>query len=389
MPRLRSGFKKNKIKGQPLSFQTVHGKLTIRRDMDYCWHCGKMFADMDAGLGVGGAGHHMTNGFKEIVTFTGQASASFEDARMILKKLGGIEICATQIQNVTEEVGADVFATETKESEAIFRAPEEYAPYVMDKDKEDDILYILFDGSAVNTRIQDENGSTWKEMKLGMVFRSNDVIWRKTKTESCIITKKEYVAYFGGVGKFKELLFAAALRAGYGAVKKVVVIGDGAHWIWNLCDECFPDATRILDFYHMAENVHEYAGALYPSDDKKKAMWASGVIRDIKKGQFKKAISKVNNCPLNEVAAKRVVNLSGYLENNKDRVKYDQFSKEGYYIGSGMIEGGNKVVIQKRMKQCGMRWGINGGQFIAALRAKSQSNRWDLVVSHIFNKEAS
>jgi len=50
-----------------------------------------------------------------------------------------------------------------------------------------------------------------------------------------------------------------------------------------------------------------------------------------------------------------------------------------------MIEGGNKVVIQKRMKQCGMRWSVQGGQFVAALRAKNQSQKWDVVEDQCYH----
>lgn len=38
------------------------------------------------------------------------------------------------------------------------------------------------------------------------------------------------------------------------------------------------------------------------------------------------------------------------------------------------------MIIGQRMKQAGMRWSINGGQYIAALRAKYESYKWDDVV---------
>ena len=338
-----------------------------------------MFSRLDLVLGLNGMLHFMTNGFIEMTTFLGQAAASFQDAQEIFRRLKGIEIASSQIQIVTEETGANVFAADMKKSADIFSAPEKHISCSLEKDMADDILYILMDGSAVNTRIQDENGGTWKEMKLGMVFRSKDIIKRGTKLESCTITKKEYVTYFGEVGKFKELLLAAAINAGYGTVKNVVVIGDGAHWIWNLCDECFPGATQILDYFHMVENVYGYANALYANDEKKRTKWAKSVIWYIETDQYKKAIDKVVKSPLATTQAEKIANLPGYLENNKDRVQYLLYKNNEYYIGSGMIEGGNKVVIQKRMKQCGMRWSINGGQYVAALRAKYLSNRWDTV----------
>ena len=78
-----------------------------------------------------------------------------------------------------------------------------------------------------------------------------------------------------------------------------------------------------------------------------------------------------------------VVNLYKYMTNNKERINYNSFEEKGYYIGSGAIESGNKTVIQQRMKQSGMRWGVAGGQYIAALRAKYESNMWDNNVQEV------
>jgi len=52
---------------------------------------------------------------------------------------------------------------------------------------------------------------------------------------------------------------------------------------------------------------------------------------------------------------------------------YLEYKKQGYYVGSGMIESGNKVVVQKRLKQAGMRWSRTGAQNIVSLRAKYES----------------
>ncbi len=69
-------------------------------------------------------------------------------------------------------------------------------------------------------------------------------------------------------------------------------------------------------------------------------------------------------------------NLHTYLSNNRIRMNYKELKKQGFNIGIGAIESGNKKVIQQRMKQAGMRWGIKIGQTIASLKAKNASVRW-------------
>ena len=73
----------------------------------------------------------------------------------------------------------------------------------------------------------------------------------------------------GSVAEIKKVLFSSAARAGYGRVKKVVILGDGAHWIWSMCKELFSDAEYILDFYLIPENVYSYAKELFSGNEKK------------------------------------------------------------------------------------------------------------------------
>lgn len=231
-------------------------------------------------------------------------------------KLRNVEVSGTQVQIISEEVGKEVFEQQKEAAEEAYAKPEVAAPAVLEKDKRDAVLYIMADGSAVNTRIQDKDGSSWREVKLGLTFLGKDIIHRKNGKG--IITQKEYVAYLGSVEEFKKFLFDSAARTGYGKVKKVVFIGDGAAWVWNMSKELFPDAECILDYYHLKENVYNYAKALHPADEQKSHAWAETV-----------------------------------------------------------------------MKQAGMRWGSAGAQYMAALRAKFESKRWNEVTDVIFGKIAS
>ena len=350
--------------------------------MDYCSHCGKLYGQNDERFGINEE-HRITKDFLELVTYTAQMIPGFKNAQEVLLKMKGVEISAAQIKILSEEVGKELFEIQMEKADFSYSHPEIAAPAALEKDKGNTTLYISMDGSAVNTRIEDEDGSTWREMKLGLTFLDKDII--KRRNDSAIITKKEYVTYMGSVTEFKKVLFDSAARAGYGRVKKVVVIGDGAHWIWNMCKELFPDAECIVDFYHMTENVYSYAKELFPGDEKKYGKWADTVIYYIKSKQFQKALKKVADSPLNSGEAKPM-NLEGYIKNNIDRMRYLKYKNKGYYIGSGMIESGNKIVVQKRMRQAGMRWGIDGAQYMAVLRAKHESNRWNEVGKFIYGK---
>ena len=317
----------------------------------------------------------------ETITYMAQLVPSFERAAEAIKKLLKIEVSAKQIQIVSEEVGREVFEKDKTQSNEAYQKPEVAAPQELPKDRKAGKLYILTDGLQVNTRVEVENGSTWKEMKLGLIFSDKDVINRSN--DSHIITKKEYVSYFGSINEFKKFVFAAAARAGYGKIKEVVVVGDGAQWIWNMCDELFPDAVRILDYFHMSENTYQYSKFLFPDDEVSRKIWANKVLDALKDGKVNDAIKLVEEKKV-EKAPVGVTNLYTYITNNKERIDYKYYKDNGYFIGSGAIESANKMVIQQRMKQSGMRWSVSGGQYIASLRTKHESGRWEEVVETIY-----
>lgn len=357
----------------------MFGHIPITRDELFCRRCHKGYGVIDKIIGIYGK-HRITHGMTEMITYMAQLVPSFKRASKAIKKLLKIDVSAKQVQIISEEVGHKVFEKDKEIAQKAYENPEKAAPQEVEKHQKEGRLYIMTDGLQVNTRVEDYNGSTWKEMKVGMVFRDKDII--KRSDESHIITQKEYVSYFGSVNEFKKFLFAAAARGGYGTIKEVVVIGDGAQWIWNMCEELFPDAVQILDFYHFSENTYEYAKFIYPEDEVKRKAWVKGILSAVESGRVDEAIRLVEEKKV-EKLPDTVVNLQTYINNNKERINYKELKQKGYYIGSGAIESANKMVIQQRMKQSGMRWGMVGGQDIATLRTKHESDRWEEVIDVI------
>jgi hypothetical protein len=52
-------------------------------------------------------------------------------------------------------------------------------------------------------------------------------------------------------------------------------------------------------------------------------------------------------------------------------------------IGSGAIESAHRTIIQKRLKQSGQRWGLNGAQNVLNLRVTKGSGQWNKVIRNI------
>jgi hypothetical protein len=216
---------------------------------------------------------------------------------------------------------------------------------------------------------------------LGVVFSSDNIRYWTDKhgEKQHRIQKREYISYLGPCNEFKKHLLSCALKNGYGSYKKTVIIADGATWIRNIREEIFPDALQILDFYHLCENVHTFAKHLHNMDESKYRPWADDICKSLKKSQSQKVLKellpwkekKPGNCK---------VNLYGYLENNLDSIDYAKYIKMGYFIGSGAVESGNKIILQRRLKQAGMRWNKESAQSLLTLITKQESGLWGLEV---------
>jgi hypothetical protein len=88
--------------------------------------------------------------------------------------------------------------------------------------------------------------------------------------------------------------------------------------------------------------------------------------------------------PGEEKLPANIVNLRTYINNNIDKVDYPKYKEKGYFVGSGAIESANKVILQRRLKQAGMRWSVPGAQSVLSLRAKVESGRWESDVESAF-----
>jgi hypothetical protein len=311
------------------------------------------------------------------VAFWGQNQSSFKSASSIIKKVYGVNISSETVRAITDYVGKIVFEEDSEEAGRIYEGASKIAN---DKSKAG-VLYIQADGAALNTRTKNAEGSTWRENKLGMVFSSDNIRTKINKKGELVgtILKKEYTSYVGSVQKFKKYLFACAIRNGYGVYKETVILSDGAAWIRNMGKEQFPDAIQILDLFHLCENTYTYAKAIFKNDETKYKPWAEDIIEKLKNGE-KQEVIKILKSLKNRKIPKGTVNLCAYLENNIDRIDYKLYKDKGYYVGSGAIESGNKVVLQKRLKLAGMRWDALSAQYLLSLRAKYESNLWRISV---------
>lgn len=311
-----------------------------------------------------------------------QDQISFQRAEDKIVRSLGIFVNDDTIRAAAGFIGKAVFEEDCKKSEMVWK---QFCtePLAVQKPRKG-ILYIETDGAALNTRIQDENGSTWRENKLAIFFSTDNVHeWKNKKGETCRqILKREYVSYIGSVGEFKKQVLAGAIRNGFGAYEQTVILSDGAGWIANMKEELFGnDAIQILDFFHLSENVYDYGKAKFKQNESKYVPWAEEICEKLKNGKWQEVLQKIDQ---NETY-QNTVNLYHYIYENREHINYPEYISKGYFIGSGAIESSNKIIVQRRFKQAGMRWNPTTAQYIISLVAKQESGLWESDVVSLTN----
>ena len=294
---------------------------------------------------------------------------SFAKAGENLAELAGFRVEPRRIQRLVQAVGPVL-------NEELYRPREAESPSVPR-------LYISADGTGIPLRKAELKGRKGKqpdgsakthEVKTGCIFtqhpsENDDKPWRDLDSTTYVATT-ERVDAFGAI-----LLVEARLR-NLGGAKEAVFISDGAAWLRRIAKENFPAATRILDFYHASEHLHDLAKLLWPAAEVplRFARWK----KQMHEGKIKHIIAQAQELATKEDREETERQLN-YFRNNLDAMRYKVFRSKGMFIGSGVIEAGCKSVVGERCKQSGMFWSESGAENILTLRIARQNGRYDSI----------
>ena len=152
-----------------------------------------------------------------------------------------------------------------------------------------------------------------------------------------------------------------------------MVLGDGAKWIWNLTEELFPEAIQIVDRYHALERLHQVSKHLSLGEDVRQA-WVQQRRQELEAGQIEAILTSLSSpteCP------DEVRQTCGYFRDNRHRMNYAQFRRQGLCTSSGVLEAGCKNVLGARLKRSGMHWTVPGANATTALRCTRLSGRFE------------
>ena len=103
-----------------------------------------------------------------------------------------------------------------------------------------------------------------------------------------------YLASFAPAAEFATLVHAEARRRGADHIRQLVVLGDGAPWIWNLATAILPEATPIVDLYHAREHLHDLAAQLAGVLGDAHPDWLAARLADLDAGDIETLVAETD-----------------------------------------------------------------------------------------------
>lgn len=239
-------------------------------------------------------------------------------------------------------------------------------------------------GQSRQQRAKGIEPERWHWVYGGTCFRLDQR--RQTDTGRAIILSRGTVMTRGGVEALRQQLYAECLRHGLGSATDVLVVADGAMWIWNLVTDRFSTATQQLDFYHASQHLWAVAHALHPQDARAAHQWIEPLLKKLKAGRCLKVIAELKAVAQRLRAQRRATAQSQleYFQNHRDRLAYHVARKRGQPLGSGAIESTCRQ-YQCRFKGPGQFWTRSGDEALICLETFWRNQRWHLLFPHSSN----
>jgi len=362
---------------RPRALQGLVGDFRVRRAYWACDRCGHGVAPLDERLGLGPGA--LSPGLARVACRVG-IEDGFGTAADLLRETLRVEVATEAVRRVTEGIGA---VAEAEQQALIARAQVGQPPPADADATPPTALVVEVDGVHVHA------GGDWHEMKVGLVAPLGPATRAVKETGRVALTlgRQRACAGFETAALFWYRVYVAACQAGLGVpgLTRVVVLGDGADWIWRYAWQFLGrrgvEVVEIVDVFHAWGHLWTVANAVFGAGTAQAAAWAEPLKRqllDCGPSPVLAALAALAPTATSDPAADEVRKARGYFTDHAARMDYPRFVARQLPIGSGAIESTCKTLIQAREKQAGMRWGRAGAQTVASLRALHRSGRWDL-----------
>jgi len=237
---------------------------------------------------------------------------------------------------------------------------------------------LHIDAGKVNTQ------AGWRDVKVAVFARRRRGVpveaaaWDRRDLPAPSV--RSVIAAIEEASSFGERCATEARRLGLTDAAALSVLGDGAEWIWKLSGRHFPGASENLDIYHGVEHVAEAArrvlGEGMPAARAAAERGRQGLLADGYLGVVEWVGTMAACVPAGGDGTALGETLN-YFAAHSGRLHYALRLRRGQSIGSGLVEGSIKQLVNRRLKQTGARWKVKHVGPLVELCALANSPEWD------------
>jgi hypothetical protein len=369
------------VSERPKELMTLVDPVSFVRAYYHCLHGGEAEAEHDGTHGEAPADalwgvdkQRTTPGVQQHISYL-SARLTFEEAAETMCRTVPIGMSGRQALTLMRPVGEALAASEDQQVLAVAAQARQARSLPSERQQRAVIerLYIELDGVLArmrrgSVRMEQEErqrpGDVYREIKAGAVFRvergsKRSEVAPGVSVDTPAEDSLRYVARRTAKGGFDWLLYQLAVDGGLEQAKQVVVLGDGAPWIWNVAAEHFPGAVQILDLYHAKEHVWGVAHAVFGRGTAGGRAWATHTCSLLEEGQNEALVSALPalpSMPPEPGQARSIPERAvDSFTTTAPRMRYPLFRAQGMHIGSGIAEAACKTIVSTRAKRSGMR----------------------------------
>lgn len=349
---------------QPRRLLTVHGAVKVQRAYYYCGRCHQSFLPYDDALGLV---DDISPGLMPLVCLAGTLAPFADAAEDVLKRFAGVRVSASTVLRSTEGEGERLRA---QQKEGRMVQPTQAEPkWMAAREQGQPVAYVGLDAFSVPMQGPGAGQAEHRMLYTALLYTP----------------EKEHTRYLVDfeLDALAEQVRAQTRAVGVKQVSDLIAITDGGNGLEEaLGRNLAENLTTILDWYHAAEHLSDFAKAWHARDDAAREAWreeATGLLYEQGGEALLTHLQALVLPPGTSAEVQEELRkLRGYFENNRHRIDYPRYRAQGWDIGSGPTEAGCKI-IGARLKGSGMRWVEDGAATVAALRALyvSGGKVWD------------
>lgn len=292
------------------------------------------------------------------------SSTPFAEAAEILNDAYGMDISPDAVHSLTNELGECARVNEIAPDPKIIQ---DIVDEISHGKNRRPVLVVAADGAMAPVRTEKGVPHCWRENKGVRMYLVDDESIAHVLSWHQICSKAEFIASLQSI---KDLNLFPPEKV------RVCCLGDGADWIWDGMNTVFPGARQILDYYHCAQHLHDFAKARF-SVASEGARWLKQTKQRLFANQGRAVVAGLKRMKLKGNIASERDKLSNYLSKNIERIDYRKAKRGGYPIGSGAIESANKFIGHVRLKRSGAWWKVDSANNVLKLRCARYNKTYD------------